>query len=75
MTKHLVLPVALAVGLALTVSLQAQTVGGAEVEKRTTVVLQKGNWSSTFDAVKMRAEKEGKLIFWLQLVGELDGGL
>lgn len=75
MTKQLILPVALAVALAFASSLQAQTVGSAEVEKRTTEVLRKGNWSSTFEALQARAKKQGKLIFWLQLVGELDGGL
>ena len=82
MTKHLVSARlfgiwALVVGLVFggPAFVVGQTVGGGEVEKRTTTVLRQGKWSTSFAAVKARAEKSEKLIFWVQLVGELDGGL
>ena len=53
----------------------AQVVGGGEVEKRTVQVVNSTHWSRTFAALKDRAQSEKKLIFWLQLVGDLDGGL
>lgn len=50
-------------------------VSGDEVEKRTETVMTVYNWGATLDEVKKRAQKEKKLIFWLQIVGELDDGL
>lgn len=50
-------------------------VGGDEVEQRTTTVLAKRQWSDSLDDLLARAHKEKKLVFWMQLVGDLDGGL
>jgi hypothetical protein len=51
------------------------SIAGPEVTKRTERVMKSYQWADSLDALKERAEKEKKLIFWLQLVGELDGGL
>ncbi len=50
-------------------------VKGDEVLKRTTTVVQEEQWSDSLDALMARAKAEKKLIFWLQLVGDLGGGL
>ncbi len=50
-------------------------VKGDEVLKRTTTVVQEEQWSQSLDALMARAKAEKKLIFWLQLVGDLGGGL
>jgi hypothetical protein len=54
---------------------RAMEVSGTKVAARTDKVIQAIDWSSSLSAVKERAQKEKKLVFWLQLVGELDGGL
>jgi hypothetical protein len=50
-------------------------VKGAEVRTLTDRVLSDIAWSSDLDELKQRANREQKLIFWLQIVGELGGGL
>ena len=50
-------------------------VGGDEVAKRTTTVVQKEEWSNSLDELMAKAKAEKKLVFWLQLVGDLGGGL
>lgn len=50
-------------------------VKGDEVLKRTTTVVQKEQWSDSLDGLMTRAKAEKKLIFWLQLVGDLGGKL
>ena len=50
-------------------------VSGDKVEKRTQIVMKAYNWSASVAELKERAEKARKLIFWLQIVGDLDGGL
>ncbi len=50
-------------------------VSGSDVSKRTTIVVEKEAWQKDLDALKKRATDEKKLIFWLQIVGELGGGL
>ncbi len=50
-------------------------VKGDEVLKRTTTVVEEEQWSDSLDALMVRAKAEKKLIFWLQLVGDLGGGL
>jgi hypothetical protein len=48
---------------------------GPEVAKRVDTVMKTYAWSSSLEELKKRAADEKKLIFFLQLVGELDGGL
>lgn len=50
-------------------------VKGEEVLKRTTTVVEEEQWSDSLDALMARAKAEKKLIFWLQLVGDLGGKL
>ena len=54
---------------------QAEHVKGSQVSSRTTKVVSAIDWGNDLQAVREKAAKEKKLVFWLQLVGELDGGL
>lgn len=56
-------------------SLRAVDVSGTQVAERTEKVLKSLPWASSLAEAKERAQKENKLVFWLQLVGNLDGGL
>ena len=56
-------------------SVQAEHVKGSQVSSRTTKVVSAIDWGNDLQAVQEKAGKEKKLVFWLQLVGELDGGL
>ena len=79
MTKRMALAVALVV--VSMGGLQAQhakriTVKGEEVQKRVDKLMKSYDW--TYDdlgELQDRAKKDDKLVFWLQIVGELDGGL
>ena len=51
------------------------TVTGLQVKQRTDEVMQGYDWGRTLDDLKARAKKERKLIFWVQIVGDLDRGL
>ncbi len=48
---------------------------GDEVAKRTDKVMTEINWVNDLDKLQEKAQKENKLIFWMQIVGKLDGGL
>lgn len=50
-------------------------VKGEDALKRTTTVVETKQWSDSLDDLMARAKAEKKLIFWMQLVGKLDGGL
>ena len=56
-------------------SVHAEHVKGSQVSARTTKVVSAIDWGNDLQAVREKAGKEKKLVFWLQLVGELDGGL
>jgi len=56
-------------------AIEAQNVKGTQVLERTAKVVGAIDWGNDLEAVKEKAKKEKKLVFWLQLVGELDGGL
>jgi sensor histidine kinase regulating citrate/malate metabolism len=53
----------------------ADEVRGTQVAERTTKVASAITWAPSLDAALEQAKKEKKLVFWLQLVGELEGGL
>ncbi len=53
----------------------SQKISASKVEKNVKSVNRVINWHNSLDVVKQKAEKTGKMIFWMQLVGELDGGL
>lgn len=46
-----------------------------EVKKRVEEVLKTYRWSHNLDDLKKRAAKEKKLIFWMQIVGDLGDSL
>ena len=53
----------------------AAEVKGTQVAERTTKALTAIPWAGDIDQVLEKAKKEMKLVFWLQLVGDLAGGL
>ena len=69
----------LAVPLALlvlgTAHAQQETVLGKDVAKRTKTVMTSIDWKRSLEEVEEAATKSGKMIFWLQIVGDLDDGL
>ena len=65
----------LGAGVAWTQSVPYVSISGTEVTKRTELVMRSYQWEESLDALLARAAKEKKLAFWLQLVGDLDGGL
>ena len=46
---------------------------GNEVKKSVYELTHRISWQTSLDQAKALAAKEGKLIFWWQLLGELDG--
>ncbi|MBI4604397.1 MAG: hypothetical protein HY721_20750 [Planctomycetes bacterium] len=71
--KHLLL--AALAGLLTTSVLVAAEVKGSQVAGRVGKVMKSIDWQESLAAAQEKARKEKKLVFWLQLVGELDGGL
>jgi len=56
-------------------SAPARGVSGTDVSQRVERVMASIPWVHDLDAALAAAAKKKKLIFWLQIVGELDGGL
>ncbi len=52
-----------------------KVVSGKKVEKSVSKVMSTLHWKRSLEDVKEIAKKSGKMIFWLQIVGDLDGGL
>jgi len=50
-------------------------VSGEQVKKNTEKVMSKIQWINDLDELKAEAQKQNKLIFWMQIVGDLDSGL
>jgi len=48
---------------------------GTEVAGRVEHLMSGINWHGNFDDAMARAAEEGKPLFWLQMVGNLGGGL
>ena len=46
-----------------------------EVEKNTKKVMTQLPWAKNLSEAKELAKKQNKLVFYIQIVGELDGGL
>ncbi|MEC9352618.1 MAG: hypothetical protein VYD81_04815 [Planctomycetota bacterium] len=66
--------------LLTTGALQAQNVSyktwtGDQVKSNVDKMMSKINWGNNFDELKKRAQAEKKMIFWVDIVGDLDGGL
>ncbi len=49
--------------------------GGTEVAQRVETMFSGIRWHGDFEEAMARAAEEGKPLFWLQVVGKLDGGL
>ena len=77
MTRRIVLVTLVTVVAAGFASAQTfeRRVKGDEVSRRTTTVVYPERWSSSLDELKVTAKKKKKLVFWLQLVGDLGGAL
>lgn len=52
-----------------------QAVSASQVQKNVAKVMAIYDWSDSLDKLQQEAAKKNKMIFWLQVVGELDGGL
>lgn len=48
---------------------------GTEVAKRVDLMLSGVTWHGNFDDAMASAVEQGKPLFWLQMVGKIDGGL
>ncbi len=48
---------------------------GEQVKTRTEALMKDIPWVNNLDELKAKARQENKLIFWMQIVGDLDGGL
>ena len=46
---------------------------GAEVKKDVAALTQSIHWQTALDAAKAEAKREGKLIFWMHMLGRLEG--
>jgi hypothetical protein len=78
MTRKLIvaaLAVFLFAGSVSAQNIATKYVSGEQVKTRTEVVMTKIPWVNDLDKLKTKAQKENKLIFWMQIVGSLDGGL
>ncbi len=66
--------------LLTTGALHAQNVAyttwtGEQVKANVDKMMSKINWSNNFKELKKKAQAEKKMIFWVDIVGDLDGGL
>ena len=48
---------------------------GEEAERRIKRLFSAIDWHTDRDALMAEAEEKNKLAFWIQIVGDLDGGL
>ena len=46
---------------------------GPDVKKDVATLTTKISWQTSLDAAKGLARKEGKMIFWMHMLGELNG--
>ena len=49
--------------------------GGTEVVQRVESMFSGNTWHGDFEQAMAQAAEQGKPLFWLQVVGKLDGGL
>ena len=62
--------------LALSAGVTAETViSGKKAEKGTARVLKTLDWQPSLEAAQSLAAENGKLVFFVQMVGDLDGVL
>lgn len=61
--------------LVVSPALRALEVTGQQVAERVEKVMKAIDWQESLAVAQAKAQKEKKLVFWMQLVGDLDGGL
>ena len=65
---------ALATALLLPSAAQAQNViPGAQAQQNVSRLLSQVPWTTSLEQAKAQAQKEGKLIFWVHMLGSLNG--
>jgi hypothetical protein len=74
MTRYLLLGILL-LSFSARVAGAETALSGVTVAKRAAKVMEAIDWAPDLKAAQERAKKEKKLVFWLQLVGNLDAGL
>ena len=52
-----------------------KTVTGDQVKLNVDKMMSKINWSKDFNELKKKAQAERKMIFWVDIVGDINGGL
>ena len=52
-----------------------KTVTGEQVQLNVDKMMSKINWSKDFNELKKKAHAERKMIFWVDIVGDINGGL
>ncbi|MEC9030865.1 MAG: hypothetical protein VYB15_03200 [Planctomycetota bacterium] len=52
-----------------------KTVTGEQVKLNVDKMMSKINWSKDFNELKKKAQAEKKMIFWVDIVGDIEGGL
>ena len=52
-----------------------KTVTGEQVQLTVDKMMSKINWNKDFNELKKKAQAERKMIFWVDIVGDIDGGL
>ncbi len=52
-----------------------ERVSAKKVEKNVEKLEKTIRWHRNFDELKAEAKKKNKMVFWMQLVGDLNGGL
>lgn len=52
-----------------------ERVSAKKVEKNVEKLEKNIRWHRNFDELKAEAKKKNKMVFWMQLVGDLNGGL
>ncbi len=48
-------------------------VPGEEAQSRTTMLSQEIRWHKDLSAAQTQARRQGKLIFWMHMLGQIDG--
>ncbi len=74
-TSLAALAVCLVLGGTVTLKAGPYRVPGSQVKERTELVLKGYEWFRDLEALKREAAQRKKLVFWIQIVGDLDGGL
>ena len=52
-----------------------KTVTGEQVKQNVDKMMSKINWSKDLNELKKKAQTERKMIFWVDIVGDINGGL